>query len=225
MRTLERTVEALKGSLNDVEQKYAPRLLWCQGDDTILRHFASVSIVGSRKVSSEGRNRAKRLAKILAQKNIAILSGLAEGVDTIAHQTAIDCQGKTVGVIGTPIDRFYPKQNEALQRKISEEHLLVSQFQIGTPTRPTCFPQRNRTMALLSDATIIVEASDGSGSLHQGWEALRLGRPLFILKSSVDDQSLKWPKELMNYGAMVLSNDNIDDLFDSLPAGGVTIEI
>jgi DNA processing protein len=80
-------------------------------------------------------------------------------------------------------------------------------------------------MALLSDATIIVEASDDSGSLHQGWEALRLGRPLFILKSSVDDRSLKWPKELMNYGAMVLSNDNIDDLFDSLPAGGVTIEI
>lgn len=225
MRTLERTVEALKGSLNDVERKYAPRLLWCQGDDTILRQFASVSIVGSRKVSSEGKNRAKRLARILAEKGIVILSGLAEGVDTIAHQTAIDCQGKTVGVIGTPIDKFYPRQNEGLQRKISEEHLLVSQFPIGTPTRPACFPQRNRTMALLSDATIIVEASDDSGSLHQGWEALRLGRPLFILKSSVEDQSLKWPKELMDYGAMVLSNDNVDDLFDSLPTGGLTIEI
>ena len=97
------------------------------------------------------------------------------------------------------------------------EHLAVSQFASGTPSRPGNFPMRNRTMALLSDATVIVEAGEKSGSLHQGWEALRLGRPLFLAQSAVSASPASWPAEFMRYGAVVLSDDKLALLFDFLP--------
>jgi DNA processing protein len=95
-----------------------------------------------------------------------------------------------------------------------EDHLAISQFPVGHPTLRTNFPRRNRTMALITDATVIVEAGETSGSLSQGWEALRLGRPLFIMKS-VAESGLKWPAEMRRYGADVLADP--DDLLDVLP--------
>ena len=129
-----------------------------------------------------------------------MVSGLARGIDAIAHETAIENGGRTIAGFGTPLDCFYPRENEALQRRIMTEHLAVSQFPHGYPVLRKSFPMRNRTMALLSHASVIVEAGDGSGTLPQGWEALRLGRPLFILKSLVQDDSLTWPAEMMQYG-------------------------
>jgi DNA processing protein len=95
------------------------------------------------------------------------------------------------------------------------DHLVVSQFSPGQPTARRNFPLRNRTMALISDASVIVEAGDGSGSLSQGWEALRLGRPLFLLKSILDRSGLTWPKTMLQYGAMVLETP--EQLLAQLP--------
>jgi DNA processing protein len=213
----ELTPEMLLGPLNEVEQKYAPKTLFVAGDTDILRSGARVSIVGSRKASSDCIQRARKLASLLVAKNIVVVSGLAEGIDTAAHTTTIESGGKTVAVIGTPIDEVFPKQNKRLQEEIKSHHLLISQFPSGRPTLPANFPQRNRTMALLSDATVIIEASDKSGSLHQGWEALRLGRGLFITKSVADDSRLSWPAQMLAYGAQILADNTLDEFLDSLP--------
>jgi DNA processing protein len=217
------TAEELLGQLNDVEAKNAPKELFVLGNTKLLQHGARVSIVGSRKASNDGNKRASRLAKMLVERDIVVVSGLAEGIDAAAHLGAMDSGGRTIGVIGTPLDVAYPKKHAALQARIANEHLLISQFPVGTPTSPKCFPQRNRTMALISDATVIVEASDASGSLHQGWEALRLGRLLFITKTIVDDSTLTWPKEMIEYGAQVLSDATLDDFFYSLPPRDLAI--
>ena len=97
------------------------------------------------------------------------------------------------------------------------EHLAVSQFASGVPSQRGNFPMRNRTMALLSDATVIVEAGEKSGSLHQGWEALRLGRPLFLFESLLRDASLSWPAEMERYGAQAYVTGGLDSLFEFLP--------
>ena len=107
----------------------------------------------------------------------------------------MEAGGRTIAVLGTPIDQFYPAENEALQKKIATEQLVVSQFSSGYPITPKNFPLRNRVMALLTDATVIVEAGEKSGTVHQGWEALQLGRLLFLLESVAQDKSLTWPAE------------------------------
>ena len=97
------------------------------------------------------------------------------------------------------------------------EHLAISQFAPGTPALRGNFPRRNRTMALFSDATVIVAAGEKSGSLHQGWEALRLGRPLFLFESLLRDRSQPWATEMERYGARALDPENLEPFIDSLP--------
>ncbi len=208
----------LLGGLNDIETKHAPELVTVEGNLELLKIHPRISVVGSRKVSQEGVSRTRSLTKELVSRGVTIVSGLAEGVDTIAHETAIALGGKTIGVLGTPIDQFYPKQNKALQERMMSEQLVLSQFSSGTAVRPQNFPIRNRTMALISDCTIIIEAQNKSGSLHQGWEALRLGRPLFILQSSVETPGLTWPEELLYYGSRVLTRNNLESVFESVPS-------
>ncbi len=121
-------------------------------------------------------------------------------------------------MIGTPLDVAYPKKNAELQAEIAEDHLLVSQFKPGTRTYPSNFPQRNRTMALLSDATVIVEAGEKSGTIHQGWEALRLGRRLLIM-DSLYQVGFDWVDTFIGYGAEVLSQSNFEAFVEDLPLG------
>jgi DNA processing protein len=170
--------------------------LWCVGDVSLLRHKC-VAIVGTRHVSPEGAARSRRLACELAAAGVVIVSGLAKGVDTEALGAAIEAGGRVVAVIGTPIDRAYPAENKHLQEQIYRKHLLVSQFAPGERVFPTNFPERNKLMAALSDATAITEAGDTSGTLHQAAECGRLGRWLFIAKSVVEDPSLQWPKRFL----------------------------
>jgi len=166
------------------------------GDVELLRS-PSVSIVGTREVSDEGRKRASRLARELATAGVVVTSGLAKGVDTAALSAAIDAGGRVVGVIGTPLDKVYPVENGELQQTVYREHLLVSQFRPGEHVYPSNFPKRNRVMAALSDASVIVEASDTSGTLHQAAECQRLGRWLFIMRAVAEDSSLKWPAKFL----------------------------
>jgi DNA processing protein len=211
------TPEELLGPLNEVERKNAPEHLYVVGNVELLRRGTRVSIVGSRKVSTDGLRRTRRLAKALVERGVIVVSGLAEGVDTAAHEAALAAGGHTLAVIGTPLDRAYPAKNRELQERLAREELVVSQFPEGYPVQPKNFPMRNRTMALLTDATVIVEAGEKSGTLHQGWEALRLGRLLFLLENVATNPSLSWPKEMIRYGAQVLSRENLELVLDEMP--------
>ena len=216
--------EELLGPLNEVEERNKPPQLFVSGDRTLLRRGRpKVSVVGSRKASQQALRRAAQISRMLVDNGVIVVSGLALGVDAVAHRSAITGGGRTIAVIGTPLDRSYPRENAALQAQIANEHLVVSQFASGYQVRPYSFPMRNRTMALIVDASVIVEAGDSSGTLSQGWEALRLNRPLFILKSIVDEHpEYKWPNDMMNYGAVLLEDPS--DLLDLIPLADVDVE-
>ena len=207
-----------------ISQQNAPATLYVAGDTTILQTGGRVAIVGSRAASQEGLARAAKLAKILTQRGDVVVSGLAAGIDTAAHKAAITSGGRTIAVLGTPLDRTYPRENAALQEEIMTRHLALSQFAPGERTHRSSFPERNRTMALLSDVTVIVEAGEKSGTIHQGWEAIRLGRGLFITKSTAENPALTWPKKFLDYGARVLADDSLELLFEYLPPRFTTEE-
>lgn len=210
--------EELLGPLSAFEQKHAPDTLYLSGDPSLLTEGRRVSVVGSRKASREGLSRAKALTEALVRFGYVVVSGLAEGIDTMAHQTAIASGGKTLAVLGTPLAKAYPAKNAPLLDTIKSAHLAVSQFPEGYPYGAHNFPRRNRTMALISDATVIVEAGENSGTRHQGWEALRLGRLVFLLQSVAEDPELSWPKEMIGYGAQVLTRETLSDVLEDVPS-------
>lgn len=203
--------------LTEIERKNSPESFFYEGNYSLLESGRRVSVVGSRKISDLGIKRAEKITKFLVKSGITVVSGLAEGVDTIAHKTAINEGGNTIAVIGTPLNKYFPAANRELQNVIAKEHLLISQFPDGYPTTPKNFPIRNRLMALISDATIIIEASEKSGTKHQGWEALRLGRTVFLMENVIKDSSISWAKEMVSYGAEVLTSENFKDLIFDLP--------
>lgn len=190
-------------------------IFW-SGDLSVLQAPA-VSVVGSRNASQAGLARASRLAKELAQRGVVVVSGLAKGIDTAAHRAAIGAGGSTVAVVGTPLDRCYPAENARLQMEIYSEHLLISQFASGTRTYPSDFPKRNRLMSAVTDATVIVEASDTSGTLHQAAETLRLGRWLFIAQSMIDSPDITWPRKFLR-DERCRPLTNIEDIVTALTA-------
>ncbi|MBB4615890.1 DNA-processing protein DprA [Novosphingobium taihuense] len=169
-----------------------------------LTRRRSIAIIGTRNVSLEGRKRASRFARELVSHDVVVVSGLAAGVDTQALTTAIREGGDVIAVIGTPINNAYPAENSQLQEEIYSHHLLISQFPNGTRTFPSNFPARNRTMAALTDASVIIEASETSGTLHQAAECVRLGRWLGLAKSVVEDRRLSWPSKFLEYEKCVV---------------------
>ena len=197
------TPEQLLGPLNDHERKHAPEFF--VAGDVDLAKRPRVSIVGSRHPSEAGLKRTTRLGRELVGNGVVIVSGLAAGIDRRAHEVAIAEHGRTIAVLGTPLDEVFPRGHESLQLEIMIRHLAISQFPSGHPVDRTSFPLRNKTMALASDATVIVEASEGSGTQHQGWEAIRLGRPLFLLRSLVEEGPPDWVLKMLDYGAIVLA--------------------
>lgn len=171
--------------------------IYSGGDLSLLKNKI-VAIVGSRDSSECGRRRAARLARELSEAGVVVSSGLAAGIDTAALEMAVQTGGRVIAVIGTPLDKAYPAANKRLQEEIYTNHLLLTPFVHGQRVFPSNFPQRNRVMALLSDATVIIEASDTSGTLHQAAECVRQNRYLFIAKSVVDDPALSWPKKFLD---------------------------
>lgn len=135
------------------------------------------------------------------------MSGLARGIDTVAHTAAIEAEGVTIGVLGTPLSEVYPKENRDLQEQLARDHLVVSQVPIIQYSRQSYrqnrwfFPQRNLTMAALTTATVIVEAGETSGTLVQARGALEQGRKLFILESCFG-RGLEWPEKFLRRGAV-----------------------
>ena len=190
-----------------------PPILYVKGDVNLFTENA-ISIVGSRTPSDLGIRRATKLAYLLVDAGFTVVSGLAKGIDSAAHNGAIEVGGKTIGVIGTPLNIFYPKENSLLQQKIAESHLLVSQFPFSQHVSPLNFPTRNYTMCGLTKATIIVEASERSGALIQARFCLKEGRHLFILKNLLERSDLTWPKHYVKQGAKVL--EKIEDVLGHL---------
>lgn len=220
MKVLEVTPVELLGPLTEAEVKHAPARLYAVGHLGLVRRAARVSVIGSRVASEQGLRRARRLGGMLAGRGVVLVSGLAQGIDAAAHAAALDAGGRTVAVLATALDRAYPKEHVELQRRLAREQLVVSQFPVGTKTQPDHFPERNRTLALLADVTVIMEAGDDSLSLNQGLESLRLGRPLFVARSLTLNPALAWPAKFLGLGAHVLDKDSIDELYARLPDRG-----
>lgn len=206
--------EELLGPLNAVERRNAPKVLRYLGNPELLREWR-VSVVGSRAAEEDALKRTRRLARELVGQGVVVVSGLAEGVDTAAQTAAIELGGRSIGVLGNGLDVYYPADNRGLQLRLAAEHLLLSQFEDGEPPKSNHFPQRNRVMALVSQATVIVDAKERSGTVSQAWEAIRLGRPLFLLRSLVEKPGLAWPALVLEYGAEIL--DSTEQILERLP--------
>lgn len=199
---------------------HADAWVYVAGDTSLLRRRC-IAVVGSRKVSPEGGARARRVARELVAADVVVVSGLAEGVDAEAMTSAIRHGGRTVGVIGTPLDQAYPAKNRRLHEEVYRNHLLVSQFEFGSRVFRSNFPGRNRLMALLSDATVVIEASDTSGALHQATECTRIGRWLFIAKSVVENSVLQWPARFLSYErcrVLESTDDILSNVYGSWPS-------
>ncbi len=181
-----------------------------------------VAVVGTRKPSDEGKARTKRIVRELVKDGFTVVSGLAAGVDTVAHETAIDAGGRTIAVIGTPLSHVYPRENAELQKRIASEFLVISQVPVCRYERQDYrmnrlfFPERNITMSALTEATIIVEAGETSGTLIQAKAALQQGRKLFILDSCFKKANLTWPHKLAEQGAIRVKD--YEDVRRHLPA-------
>lgn len=180
------------------ERRARSTALYCAGDLELLKR-PSVAIVGSRNASEDGIKRARKLARELVAEGVVIVSGLAEGIDHAAHTAAIEAGGRTIAVIGTPLDTAYPAKNKRLQEEIYRDHLLISQFQPGSRVFKGNFPARNKTMVALTDATVIVEATDSSGTHHQGWECIKVHRWLFVPRYALDVKGIEWPRKYLAY--------------------------
>ena len=195
--------------LRDAE--HPPALLYFRGDWDLV-HGPGVAIIGTRHPSPEGRRLAAGMASRCAAGGYTVISGLARGIDTVAHTAAMAAAGATIAVLGTPITESYPPENHALQQHIGAGHLLISQVPVVTPARRRArarsrfFPERNATMSALSRATVIVEAGARSGALVQGRHALRQGRPLFILDRCFASD-LDWPARFLAMGAIRIADD------------------
>jgi len=182
-------------------------LLYFQGNWDITSSRC-VAIVGTRHPSDEGMRRAAKLARQFVKEGFTVVSGLAQGIDTVAHETSIEAGGNTVAVLGTPITSCYPPQNKALQQRIADQFLVISQVPIVRHSRQSpkgnrlFFPERNVTMSAMTEATVIVEAGNTSGTLIQGRSALMQKRKLFILESCFHNPELSWPAKFVERGAI-----------------------
>lgn len=201
----------------------APLYLFLKGDVHLLNE-KSVCVVGSRNVSYESIKKTKRIVQSLIKRNIVVNAGLAKGIDTATHTAALESGGKTIAVIGTPINQYYPKENKELQMEIEKNGLVVSQFPPCNKVNRWNFPTRNATMSGLSVATIIMEAGETSGTLRHVDYALKQDRSVLIPKSAIDNNAITWPNKYVGKGAKVFETlkdvlvtlNNVEFLSDTL---------
>ena len=198
-------------------------LLYYQGNLNLLE-TRSVAVIGTRNPTKDGLTRTRKLVKLLLDDKFTIVSGLAKGIDTQAHQTAIQNGGNTIAVIGTPLNHYYPRENRELQQFIAKEHLLVSQVPFWKYENQSYklnrffFTERNKTMSALSDATVIVEANEKSGTLVQARAAIDQNRKLFILNNNFENTKITWPRKLEEKGAIkVREYKDIQCILKSFP--------
>jgi DNA processing protein len=188
-----------------------PAVLYAKGNLPVDKN--SISFVGTRKYSSYGKYVAKKLINELS--NVNIVSGLAIGIDTIAHETALKNGNPTTAVLGCGIDIVYPYENYKLYKKIEEEGTILSEFPIGTKPSKYTFPQRNRIVAGLSYGTVVIEAPKKSGSLITAKLANEYGRIVFAVPTNINNPYGEGNNKLLKEGAYPLTNSK--DIYSQIP--------
>jgi DNA processing protein len=188
-----------------------PLALYVRGSFLPADHHA-LGMVGSRKATHYGLNVADRLSYQLAQTGFTIVSGLARGIDTAAHQGALKGKGRTVAVLGAAIDQLYPPENAELADAIAEQGVVVSEYPLGRPADRMTFPYRNRIISGMSMGVVVVEAGVKSGSLHTADAALEQGRSVFAVPGRIDQPGAKGPNRLIKNGAKLV--DNVGDILE-----------
>jgi DNA processing protein len=192
-----------------------PASLYIYGDIRLLK-TPMIAIVGSRNASPEGLKNARLFAQALSKAGMLILSGLAKGVDSAAHQSTLDLGPKhpTAAVLGTGIDMVYPRQNIGLSRAISQQGLLISELQLGVGPKAFHFPRRNRIIAALALGVVVVEAAEKSGSLITARLAADLGREVFALPGPIYKENSAGCHLLIQQGAKLASRP--DEVLEEL---------
>lgn len=191
-----------------------PPLLFVRGDSQCL-HQPALSIVGSRHATPQAMRITRDFAAALAQKDVTVISGMAGGADTAAHQGALQAMGTTVAVWGTGIDRVYPARNKNLAAQIVAHGCIISEFPLGTRPSPGNFPRRNRLIAALSQGTLVVEAATESGSLITARLAGEMGREVMAIPGSIDNPLSKGCHTLIKQGAKLV--ENLEDILQECP--------
>ena len=198
-----------------------PLVLYLAGRlDLTLETSHSLAIVGSRNPTPQGALNARQFAQALATQGLTIVSGLALGIDGAAHEGALTGTGTadrlaTVAVVGTGLDRVYPKRHHALAHRISEQGLLVSEYPLGTPPLAANFPRRNRLIAGLSNATLVVEAALQSGSLITARLAAEQGKEVFAIPGSIHATQSHGCHALIRQGAKLI--ESAQDVLEEMP--------
>lgn len=178
----------------------APPVLYLRGGYLPGDEWA-VAVVGTRRITAYGRQVTERIVRSLAASGVIVVSGLARGVDAIAHQSAIDAGGRTLAVLGCGVDRIYPPEHRQLAEHVIDNGALISDYPMGTPPDARNFPPRNRIISGLSMATVVVEAGEKSGALITANFALEQSREVFAVPGSILSPQSKGPNLLIQRGA------------------------
>ena len=203
--------EAYPQRLKEIDQP--PPVLYLRGDYLPDDLFA-VAIVGTRRATPYGRQITEELASFLAAHGITVVSGLARGIDAIAHQTALKAGGRTIGVLGSGVDKIYPPEHRALADKMIESGAIISDYAPGTPPDATNFPPRNRIISGLSLAVVVIEAGETSGALITAEFAAEQGREIFAVPGSTLAPQSNGTNKLIQNGALPLLS--VNDLMQAL---------
>ncbi len=189
------------------ELKDAPPLLYIKGNEELLKE-PQIAVVGSRQPTSGGQANAKEFAQNLAKAGLLINSGMALGIDTIAHETALASGSTTVAVIATGPDKIYPAKNKHLAERIAEQGVLVSEFPVGTTPVRANFPRRNRLISGLSLGVVVIEASMKSGALITARLAAEQGKDVFAVPGSIHNPKAQGCHHLIQQGAKLVQKTN-----------------
>lgn len=179
-----------------------PPVLYVRG--RLVEEPASIAIVGARRASARGAALARAMARDLAAAGVTIVSGLARGIDSAAHQGALDGGGRTVAVLGSGHERLYPRENDALAARVAEGGAVVSEFPLATEPHPGNFPRRNRVIAGWSRAVVVVEAAERSGALVTARSALDEGREVMAVPGHPADEWARGTNALIRDGAVLV---------------------
>ncbi len=183
-----------------------PIVLYVRGKLPSFEKMPSLTVVGHRKAGAYGLMQARRFAGTLSRQGFIIVSGMAEGIDSAAHRGALEGGSPTVAVFGTAIDRCYPRSNVGLMRDIIANGAVISEYPPGKKTYASSFPYRNRIMSGLTMGTLVVEATEKSGSLITADHAANQGREVFVIPGNIDDPLSQGSNELIKSGATVVTD-------------------
>lgn len=198
----------------------APRFLYLRGRTELAMEPKAVSVIGSRNASERACRNARSLAASLGRNGFTVVSGLALGIDANAHLSALEGGYNTIAVIGTPLNKYYPKENSDIQKRIEKEGLVISPFSPAEKTQRWFFPYRDGVMSGLSLASAIMEAGDKSGALIQADYAFKQGRLVMFPSSLLADATIKWPHKYLEKGAICVSTPG--DVINKLKSGDIS---